>query len=128
MIQIMIVWLLRVCNIDRSMIFFSIYLHENHKDRLKEVEKYWSKITGFSSSNFKKTLWKKHTTKTKRTNISERYFGLLRIEVKASNKLVRKITGWFDGISEKIIGGSSNGRTSGFGPENLGPNPNPPAA
>lgn len=126
MIQLIIVWLLKACKVEKSMIYFSIYLHENHKDRVDQVKKYWSKVTGFPVNHFSRLYWKRNKIKTKRKNISENYFGLMCVQVRNSSSFVRKINGWFKGI-HKNIGGSSNGRTFGFGPKNRGSSPCPPA-
>jgi hypothetical protein len=103
MIQIIIVWLLKVCKIDKNMLIFNIFLHENHKERIEEVRKFWSKVTGFSIENFSTVYWKKDKLKTKRKNVSDKYHGLLKIKVRTSSDLVRKVAGWSEGIFEKII-------------------------
>lgn len=102
-IQIMIVWLLRVCKINKNMLIFNIFLHESHKDRVEEVRSYWSKITGFSKDNFYTIYWKKNNIKTNRKNIEEKYHGVLKIKVRESSSLVRKVAGWSEGIFKKII-------------------------
>ena len=67
------------------------------------------------------------------------YYGLLRVKVKRSSTLTRKIAGWVNAINKVIkllvglrvfvkIAGSSNGRTPDFGSGYEGPNPSPAAA
>ena len=54
--------------------------------------------TGFPEKLFR-VYFKKNILKTNRRNIDEgTYFGLARIYVKESSELVRKITGWVQGI------------------------------
>jgi len=102
-IQIMIIWLLKVCKIDKNMLIFNIFLHQTHKNRVEEVRKYWSKITGFPIEKFNAVYWKTNKLKTNRKNIGEKYHGVLKIKVKESSSLVRKLAGWSEGIFENII-------------------------
>ena len=76
-IKIFIKWLLDICKISKENIHFRICLHENNKERLNDVQKYWSKVTQFPIKDFQKITWKKHKINTKRKNIGEKYFGLL---------------------------------------------------
>lgn len=103
MIQVFLVWLIKVCKINKNMIIFNIFLHQTHKNRLEEVRKYWSKITGFPIDSFFTVYWKKNSLKTSRKNTGEKYYGVLKIKVKKSSDLVRKIAGWSEGIFEKVI-------------------------
>ena len=103
MIQVFLVWLLKVCKISKNMLIFNIFLHETHKNRADEVKKYWSKITGFSLKNFSTIYWKRNKLNTLRKNIDEKYHGVLKIKVKRSSELVRKVAGWTEGIFEKVV-------------------------
>jgi transcriptional regulator with XRE-family HTH domain len=99
-IRIFIKWLLNICKLPKQDIQFRIYLHENNKERLDDVQKYWSKITQFSIKNFQKITWKKHKINTNRKNIGKKYFGVLTVKVKKSTNLNRKIEGWIQGIDK----------------------------
>ena len=101
MIKIFLKWLLDVCGISKKDIYFRIFLHETAKNRLLEVQNYWAKITGFPIENFQKISWKKHKIRTKRKNIGQNYFGLLRVEIRKSTNFNRKIQGWIEGICKK---------------------------
>ncbi len=103
MIQVFLVWLLKVCKIDKNMLIFNIFLHQTHRDRVEEVKQFWSKITGFPVKNFQTIYWKKNNLKTGRKNIREKYYGVLKVKVRRSSELVRKIAGWSEGIFEKIV-------------------------
>jgi len=100
LIKIFLKWLLEICKISKDDIYFRIFLHDNSKNRLEIVKKYWSDVTGFSIENFQKVSWKKNKIKTKRTNIGENYFGLLRVTIKKSTNFNRKIQGWIKGVCE----------------------------
>lgn len=105
MIQIFLIWLKKVCKIDKNMIIFNIFLHKTHKHRVEEIRQYWSKVTGFPVNNFSTVYWKKNKIKTNRKNVGEKYNGVLKIKVKRSSDLVRRIAGWSEGIFEKVIKG-----------------------
>lgn len=98
MVKVFLKWL-RVClKITDEDISFDIYIHKNHKDQNKKVKKYWSNVTGFPNSKFDKIYYKRHKLKTNRHNINNHYYGLLRIKVKRSTDLNRKISGWIEGV------------------------------
>jgi hypothetical protein len=103
MIVLMIEWLVRICKIDETMIGFELYLHENHKYRVKEVQKYWAEVLDVPISKISKIYYKKNQSKqTNRKNVGTEYYGLLRICVAESSSLVRKIKGWTLGIIKGI--------------------------
>jgi|SRR3989344_7318468 len=97
MIKLFLNWL-EDMGIEKGRICFDIYLHDNNKYRVQKVIKYWADSTGFPEKLFR-VYFKKNILKTNRRNIDEgTYFGLARIYVKESSELVRKITGWVQGI------------------------------
>ena len=98
MVSFFLRWLFEVCRVPRSSIIFEIYIHESNAQRLVEVTRYWSKITGFPTSVFSRIYFKKHNVKTNRKKIDGLYYGQLRIKVSASSDLLRRIEGWISGI------------------------------
>lgn len=101
MIKLFLNWL-KEAGIIKERINFDIYLHDNNKYRTSEVIKYWSRHTNFSEQFFR-VYFKKNIPSTKRKNIyPDEYFGLVRIYVKESSDLVRKISGWVEGIIEHL--------------------------
>lgn len=103
MIRFHIDWLLKICKIPKNMLVFDIYLHENHKHRIGEVIKYWSEHTGFLKDTFQHIYYKKNKINTKRKNTGDTYFGILKVNVKQSSHLNRKISGWINGILKSSI-------------------------
>lgn len=98
MIQLYLRWLLEIIKLSEEKIYFVIYLHENNKYRIEEVKNYWQAKTKFPKENFKYIYFKKHKIKTKRKNIKNNYFGLLKVVVNESSILNRRIQGWIEGI------------------------------
>ncbi|MFA6301276.1 MAG: hypothetical protein WC609_02910 [Candidatus Paceibacterota bacterium] len=104
MIILFLKWLEKICKIPKYMIGFEIMVHESHKERVEEVRRFWSKITGFSINNFSKVYFKRSKIKkTNRKNIGKKYYGVLKIHVRKSSELVRKIASWSETIFEEVL-------------------------
>lgn len=100
MIKIFLIWLKTCLKISDKNITFDIYVHETRKNELKMISKYWTTITGFSEREFGRIYLKKHKLIKNRKNIGKHYYGQLRIRVKRSTDLNRKILGWIEGICQ----------------------------
>ncbi|NCN99787.1 helix-turn-helix domain-containing protein [Candidatus Falkowbacteria bacterium] len=98
MIKVFLVWLQECCHVNSEDILFSIYFHESALHEKQKIQQYWSQVTGFSIFKFKQIFLKRHKVNTNRKNIGKDYFGLLKIIVKKSTNLNRKISGWVEGI------------------------------
>lgn len=96
--------LFEICNVPKDKIKFEIYLHENSKNDIDKVKFYWSNITNFPKKDFYCVYFKKNKIKTNRKNVGNSYYGLLRIRVKKSSYLIRKISGWINGINKYYWG------------------------
>jgi len=104
MIILFLKWLNKICKIPKDMIGFEIMIHESHREEVAEIRQYWSKITGFPLESFSKVYFKRSKIKkTNRKNIGEKYYGVLKIHVKRSSDLVRKIASWSERIFEKVL-------------------------
>jgi|SRR3989344_738345 len=104
MIRLFLKWLFDICEVKKNDVKFGIYIHENSKNRINEVRKWWSRETGFGIKCFEYVYFKKHNPLTKRKNVGEMYYGNLRVYVKASTSLNRRISGWVKGVSEYYWG------------------------
>ncbi len=109
MIRLCLAWLHEVCGIANKDILISLTLHENHIHRVDEMVAYWSRYTSFSKSRFTSIYYKKdpsrqvqktNTTQHKphRHNTGSGYYGILKIRVRRSADLNRRIAGWVEGI------------------------------
>ncbi len=96
-------WLEKICKIPKNMIGFEMTLHKTHRKRLNEVKRFWSKTTGFPIRNFSKVYFKRNRIKkTNRKNTEEKYYGVLKIKIRRSSDLVRRIKSWSDRIFEEV--------------------------
>lgn len=100
MLKLFLKWLSEICNISMSDVRFEIYIHENSKNRLGVVTQYWSKRLGVPRKFFKNVYFKKNIIKTRRKNIGKNYYGVLKLRVKASSTLNRRIAGWIHGVNQ----------------------------
>lgn len=100
MVKLFLKWLKEIVKIPDSDIFFEIYTHEYFRNTISETIEYWSKITNVPEYKFDRIYYKRNKINTKRKNTGNGYYGLLRICVKKSTDLNRKITGWINGITK----------------------------
>lgn len=98
MIKLFLKWLRDIIKINEEDIKYDIYIHENSKNRIEDVIKFWANITDTSVDKFKYIYFKKNKIKTNRKNIGDKYFGLMRVTVRKSSSLNRMISGWIEGI------------------------------
>lgn len=100
MICLFLRWLTEICGKDLSDITFSIYIHELQRHRTDEIIDFWSAAIQCNPIHFQKIFYKKGNPKTLRKNVGDSYHGTLRIYVKSSSVLNRKIAGWTRGVVE----------------------------
>ena len=102
MLQIYIHWLKRCCGVVSDQLNYEIYIHETYRDRIQKVIKFWSDKLSVSESCLQTIRYKKNKIKTLRKNTGDLYNGCLRVKVKASSTLNRRIMGWISGIMQNI--------------------------
>jgi hypothetical protein len=61
--------------------------------RGEPAQRFWLEVTGASPSQFHTPTLKRHNPKTVRKNVGDGYHGCLRIDVRRSSSLYRKIEG-----------------------------------
>lgn len=102
MIQFFIKWLLQNCKVPKESIRLRVGLNVSHKNRINEVEKFWSGITGISPKQFQKPFFQNFVWKKDFPNPNE-YFGVLRVRVNKQLELFRKIHGWIEGLKHQGV-------------------------
>lgn len=103
MIKFFLRWLIESCGVPKKAVRLRVGLNISHKDRIKEVEKYWSEVTGISLSQFQKPFFQKFKWKKKFKN-PNKYFGVLRIRANEQGNLFRKIHGYIKGLKQNRAG------------------------
>ena len=71
---------------------FCVLIHETAD--VEAAEHFWQEATGAPAGQFTKPTLKRHNPKTNRKNTGDDYHGCLRIYVRRSGGLYRKIEGW----------------------------------
>ncbi len=102
MIRLFILWLRRIMHVPDELIDLSIYIHESHRTHIDHISRFWLAIADMPHGIIKYVHYKKHRVATKRHNTREEYRGTLRIRVRKSIALQRKIQGWIYGITEAL--------------------------
>jgi len=100
MILIFLKWLKIILKVEDNRLIYELYIHETAN--IKKAQKYWSKNLSISIDKIKVYL-KRNKIKTIRKNTGDEYNGLIRIKVRKSSNLNRKINGWINGICEQIL-------------------------
>lgn len=96
-----IFWLNKSFKITSKNLLLRVTANISYKKQINKLEKYWSKelnipINQFSKPFFQNTTWKKEYEN------KDNYHGVLRIRVRRSIDLLRKIFGYIEGISINI--------------------------
>jgi len=83
---------LYVVGVDSGDLILRVYIHENAD--AEAAQRFWLDVTGAHPSQFRSPTLKRHNPKTLRTNVGEDYHGCLRVDVRRSSALYRRIEGW----------------------------------
>lgn len=98
MILFILKWLKKICKIPVEKLSFQVKINKLHKNRIRNVENYWSELMKVPLSQFNKTILIKSNIKKIYPNPNIHY-GTLRIVVRQGTKLRRKIHGWIEGLA-----------------------------
>jgi hypothetical protein len=74
------------------MMIYRVYIHETAD--VRAAERFWLELTGADPAQFRRSILKTHKPRTVRKNVGEDYRGCLRVEVRRSAELYRRIEGW----------------------------------
>lgn len=105
-------WLMSL-SVPISDIRFHLYVHENRKVDTTDFKHWWITQLSLPRDAIKNVYYKKGNPKTNRKNTADLYHGLMRITVRRSTSLNRKVNGWVAGIVTSL-GDGVTGNTSAF--------------
>jgi hypothetical protein len=83
---------LEVAGIGPDRLIFRVQIHESAD--VEAALKFWLQVTGAQPDQFRRTSLKRHNPVTVRKNVGDSYHGCLRVDVRTSVDLYRKIEGW----------------------------------
>lgn len=98
MLKFFMTWLGKI-KIDKSEIDYELYIHETRFDEAEMFRKWWARQLSVPIQKLDRIYKKRGKADTNRTNTGSLYHGLLRIRVRASTKLNRRINGWIEAIA-----------------------------
>ncbi len=97
----MILWILKwfreVCGVSKDRFIIQIRINKIHKNRVSEIENYWSKLLKIPFSQFTKTILIRSKVK-KVYPENNLYYGTVRVKVRKATALRRKINGFVEGL------------------------------
>jgi len=91
-------WLEKCLGILKEELILKVTVNQSHKYRIDEIECFWSKELGVPKADFRKPFYQKTKWKKNYENKSE-YYGVVRIRVRRSLDVLRKMRGWLEGIA-----------------------------
>ena len=96
-IKIFIRWLQECFRYNISDLIARVTINHSHRERIAEIQKYWSQQTGIPPEGFRKPTLIKLAWKKRYENRDE-YYGVLRLKVRRSIDFLRKIHGFIEGL------------------------------
>lgn len=97
MILLFIHWAKEICKCKTDEFVYSLYIHRTTDKDMAKL--FWEDII---KGKLSWIYLKKHNIKSKRRNTEDNYHGLLRVDIRRSTNLNRKIKGWARGIFENF--------------------------
>jgi len=97
MIKLILTWLIDVLKVDKECIRLRVGINADFRNKISNIEKYWSDNTGIPTRQFNKPFFQNTTLKR---DYSRRgvYYGVLRIRAIGQNDKFRKILGMVEGL------------------------------
>jgi hypothetical protein len=111
MVRVYLEWLTLI-GVRHDDVSFSLYVHKDRAANAAEYVTWWANVIHRVPEDLR-VYFKKGNPMTNRTNCGDLYHGLLRIKVRTSTILNRKVSGWTAGIVA-ALGSGVTGNTSAF--------------
>jgi hypothetical protein len=96
-VKFIVPWFKKFLNLTTDDFILRVSINNEHQDRINEIEKHWSRITKIPLKQFTKASLIKGSQK-KTYSSRETYYGTLRIIVRKSCAMHRKLMGWIEGV------------------------------
>jgi transposase len=88
---------LDAAGVSRGDLVYRLQIHESAD--VEAAQRFWMEFTGASPDQFRRPTLKTHNPRTVRKNVGDQYRGCLRIDVRRSGGVYRKIEGWMSAIT-----------------------------
>lgn len=100
-IRAFIMWLKQVHNVNSSDLILRVSINYIHTNRVREVQKYWAKVTEIPPSQFTKTSFIRSKARKIYAD-RDNHFGTLRVKVRRATALRRRILGSIAEVARQI--------------------------
>ena len=97
MLALFIKWL-QMIGVPKSAQVFDLYVHENRTREIAVFKQWWAERLDITAGDFGAVYFKRDKIMTNRKNVTDLYHGLVRIRVRSSTVLNRRIQGWVEGV------------------------------
>ena len=104
MVRVFQKFLYDVCGVSEQDIKYELYIHDTRRQDVEKIRIFWSNRLKLDRNRITHIYFKPGKVKTKRHNTGDDYVGLVRVCVKKSSTLVRRIVGWTEGIYKSYCG------------------------
>ncbi|KKT92391.1 MAG: hypothetical protein UW92_C0002G0035 [Candidatus Jorgensenbacteria bacterium GW2011_GWA2_45_13] len=91
MARLFLLWSERCLGLEKRDFYYDLYIHEGSD--IKKAVRYWAKQLYCDESDIRVYL-KRSNSRTVRKNVGERYHGVIRINIRKSSALNRKVDSW----------------------------------
>lgn len=99
MIKFILRWFREIFKISNKDFILRVSVNEQHKDRIKVIERFWSDKIGIPLSQFSKSSLIKMQSKKIYAD-AKNHYGTLRVKVRRGTDLRRRILGGIEGLKE----------------------------
>lgn len=102
MMKLYVKWLKECFGYELDHLLFRVTFNESHKYREQEILKYWANLFLLPINRFQKPFYQKAAWKKIYANPND-YYGVLRIRVRKSSDLLRRIKGNIEGLRSQVV-------------------------
>lgn len=92
-------WLAQNLKIRKEDLILRITTNISLEDRVSEYRKFWSKLLGIPETQFRKPFFQ-HTLQKRVYPKDKKYYGVIRVYVRKSSLLFKKMRGWIKGLNQ----------------------------
>lgn len=98
MIKLYIRWLEQTFKLQKQDIHLSLLIHDTKRGEIETIKKFWLEYLDYPRDTHVPAYFKMSKIRTVRKNTGALYFGMMRVRVFESSGLIRRVTGWIEGI------------------------------
>lgn len=99
MIKLFVKWLREIIKISSKEIIYELYVHKDRKEILPNIKKFWSRKLRVDMDKLR-TYFKSEKRKKVKIYKVDFYTGLIKVKVRESSELNRRVDGWVRAIAK----------------------------